>query len=832
MRFRLPRALAGLASVAVTAGIAAAAATAGAAEPPAPAATLDGRAVLPARTFAAGPPSGSLLGADPINGIAPPFSRQPVQGFSGVLDNGDGTFLALADNGYGSLENSADFELRAYRIASRFATAAGGAGTIRVLGAIRLRDPRRQIDFPIVNEFTRSRILTGADLDVESIQRADDGTLWFGDEFGPFLIHTSATGVVLEPPVPLPDADDPEREIRSPQSPYSEESATVRALNAVRAHARAHGNDHEIVASPAATLLNDGDPETGEEFRIAPPEGSGLEPASSDIIDVTSLHAAGFPVVPYTVNDTETIEKLLKLGVDGIISDRPDLVHDAVAAFDADGDGTPGDLLDEDGLVDPEKFDVQGHRGSRNLRPENTLPAFEAGLDELVTTLETDAGLTKDGELVLFHDPYVEAAKCRRADGSAYESEDDVLIRDLTREEIQSRFVCDKVFRGEPQSNDRSLSPVAVAFAKEAGLDDPYAVPTLQNLFDFVGFYARWYREGPGASEPGADAKAANAERVRFNIESKINPRTDRDPLGNVYSRRTADPGAFARALGEAIEDNGLAERADVQSFDWRSLLAVQKLYPAIRTVYLIGDYPVFDDPSIAGSDDGTNLQPQGRTGNSPWLAGIRWPYRQTARSTPFRAQRSGGFEGMAISPDRRTLYPLLELPLTGDDGKVLRISAFDIASGEYTGDRYDYRLDDRGTNIGDFVLYSPTQGLVLERDGSEGDLSGYKAVQKVTLGEPGEEVGKTTLVDLQDIADPAGISTRGAREGDVGLGATFSFPFTTIEDVVVLGPDRIGVINDNNFPFSVGRHVGERAPDDTEFIVLRLPEELTLGED
>jgi hypothetical protein len=44
---------------------------------------------------------------------------------------------------------------------------------------------------------------------------------------------------------------------------------------------------------------------------------------------------------------------------------------------------------------------------------------------------------------------------------------------------------------------------------------------------------------------------------------------------------------------------------------------------------------------------------------------------------------------------------------------------------------------------------------------------------------------------------------------GDVGLGQTFAMPFVTIEDVVVFDDRTIGVLNDNNFPFSVGRHVG-----------------------
>ena len=42
-------------------------------------------------------------------------------------------------------------------------------------------------------------------------------------------------------------------------------------------------------------------------------------------------------------------------------------------------------------------FDLQGHRGARGLKPENTLPAFEVALDLGVTSIETDVHLTRDG---------------------------------------------------------------------------------------------------------------------------------------------------------------------------------------------------------------------------------------------------------------------------------------------------------------------------------------------------------------------------------------------------------------------------------------------------
>ena len=102
---------------------------------------LLGRAVLPARTFAPGPPSGTLLGSTPINGVAVPFASQPVQGFSAALPSGEGRSWVMADNGYGSIENSADFNLRVYLLAPDLKTRFGGAGTIAVKRFIGLRDP-------------------------------------------------------------------------------------------------------------------------------------------------------------------------------------------------------------------------------------------------------------------------------------------------------------------------------------------------------------------------------------------------------------------------------------------------------------------------------------------------------------------------------------------------------------------------------------------------------------------------------------------------------------------------------------------------------------------
>jgi hypothetical protein len=197
------------------------------------AAELLERAVLPSATFSPGPTSGQY--ATGGNGVATPFiNRQPVQGFSAVLPGpAKETYLVMSDNGFGNKTNSPDALLRVYAVKPDFE--AGSVTPVnRLTGEelsdftaesfITLSDPWRRVPFPIVADGTvypgtpvggssiavdpsirAARLLTGADFDIESIRRAPDGTLWFGDEFGPYLIHTDSRGRVLEAPIPLPN---------------------------------------------------------------------------------------------------------------------------------------------------------------------------------------------------------------------------------------------------------------------------------------------------------------------------------------------------------------------------------------------------------------------------------------------------------------------------------------------------------------------------------------------------------------------------------------------------------------------------------------------------
>lgn len=193
--------------VAATLLAAAAVVAAPAAAGPAPDATLVGRALLAPDASAPAP-----FPAAPDTEPAPaPGAGQPVGGFSALLDApGRDTFWAMPDNGFGSKANSHSFLLRVYRVHADFETARGGSGAVTILDWITLHDPDKRVPFGIITEGTTDRLLTGGDFDLESMRVARDGTLWFGEEFGPFLLHTDATGKVLEAPIPLPGVESPD----------------------------------------------------------------------------------------------------------------------------------------------------------------------------------------------------------------------------------------------------------------------------------------------------------------------------------------------------------------------------------------------------------------------------------------------------------------------------------------------------------------------------------------------------------------------------------------------------------------------------------------------
>lgn len=191
-------------------------------------------------------------------------------------------------------------------------------------------------------------------------------------------------------------------------------------------------------------------------------------------------------------------------------------------------------------------IEVHGHRGARARVAENTLPAFEEALRIGVDVLEFDLGVTKDGVVVVSHDQSLGPVACLAPGGKSIEKP--VPIRSLTLEEVRA-YDCGSV------PNPRFPRQRRVPGTK---------VPTLEEVFSLV----------ERSTHPAA-------RRVGFNIETKIVPGLpDMSPA----------PEEFSRLVVEVVRRHGFSERTIVQSFDYRTLLAVKAADPRIRTSMLTSD--------------------------------------------------------------------------------------------------------------------------------------------------------------------------------------------------------------------------------------------------
>lgn len=228
-------------------------------------------------------------------------------------------------------------------------------------------------------------------------------------------------------------------------------------------------------------------------------------------------------------------------------------------------------------------FDLEGHRGARGLAPENTLPAFATALSLGVTTLELDTGVTKDGVVVVSHEPGPYPGTARGVDGK-WVAMPGPMFNTLTYDEVL-RY---DVGRLNPESTYGKPFPQQVPA-------DGTRIPRLSDVFDLV-------------------KRAGNAE-VRFNIETKVNP---------TSPQATLPRDDFTRAVIAAIRAGGMAGRASLQSFDWATLKLAQAEAPDIPTVYLSAQQNWFNSFDANGT----------------WTAGLRL---DQFGSVPRMVQAAGG---------------------------------------------------------------------------------------------------------------------------------------------------------------------------------------------
>ena len=215
-------------------------------------------------------------------------------------------------------------------------------------------------------------------------------------------------------------------------------------------------------------------------------------------------------------------------------------------------------------------IEIQGHRGARGLLPENTIPAFERAIELGVDTLEFDLGVTRDGVPVVHHDRSLDPDRTRDSDGAWLEPPGPFLnTLNLT---ALSEF---DVGRAAPGSK------VAERFPEQVSRDGA-RIPSLAEVL--------------------ALGRRSGAERVRFNIETKVTP---------LAAHETVSPEEFARVVVGVLRAEGVIARTDLQSFDWRVLHEARRLAPDITTVCLTVEQRWLDNVL------------RGHPGPSPWTAGL-----------------------------------------------------------------------------------------------------------------------------------------------------------------------------------------------------------------
>jgi glycerophosphoryl diester phosphodiesterase len=258
-------------------------------------------------------------------------------------------------------------------------------------------------------------------------------------------------------------------------------------------------------------------------------------------------------------------------------------------------------------------FDLQGHRGARGLKPENTLPSFEAALDAGVSSIETDVHLTRDGVPVLCHDPILNDTV------SAFLRDDVEALQPVSRmtlEEVRQLVVARNPDPSRFPDQDSRVTSAADYFALVHSLH-PYATPTLADLFTFIEFYA-----GISLGHEWADSRLRDCARnLRFHLELKRVP-FEPEAVGDGFDGVTA--GLLERRVVEEVIKAGMVQRTVVRSFDHRSVRAIREIEPALSTAVLVSNTAPVSPLSLVRDAGATVYCPDYRFLDEPTVRAVR----------------------------------------------------------------------------------------------------------------------------------------------------------------------------------------------------------------
>jgi glycerophosphoryl diester phosphodiesterase len=216
------------------------------------------------------------------------------------------------------------------------------------------------------------------------------------------------------------------------------------------------------------------------------------------------------------------------------------------------------------------KIDIIGHRGAAGLVPENTISAFQRACEIGVDAIELDVLLTADNKIVVHHD-YALKPEIARTPQGEWLDRASPTIKKLTLAKLKTY----DVGRLKPGTRYSRRYP-------EQQSVDGERIPTLGEVISLL------------------EAKCDPTTQLW--VEIKTNPE---------IPDFTPAPETVANEVVQLLNKRNFSGRVRILSFDWRSLVQVQKIAPNIATVYL----------SLEGRSL-NNIKP-GQPGASPWMAGL-----------------------------------------------------------------------------------------------------------------------------------------------------------------------------------------------------------------
>lgn len=202
-------------------------------------------------------------------------------------------------------------------------------------------------------------------------------------------------------------------------------------------------------------------------------------------------------------------------------------------------------------------MNIQGHRGARGLFAENTIHGFIEAIKIGVTTLELDVVISKDNQVVVSHEPWMNWEICSLPNGRPLtdENKSHHNLYNMNYDVIKT-YDCGK--RGHPR------------FLKQQKI--PAYKPLLKDMIAAVESFI----------------SANNYPPVLYNIETKCTPE------GDTIFHPT--PEIFAQLLYDDLISQNVNQRCYVQSFDLRTLRYLKQQNANVKLVLLVENYDGFDN--------------------------------------------------------------------------------------------------------------------------------------------------------------------------------------------------------------------------------------------